>query len=591
MEIPFDITTLENQATASSFSRGEEYYRSRSVYNLTYGEGAFSAKVRGTHIYQVSIYGTRSDPQFHCTCPYDLGGICKHIVAVGLAILNDEAEAIAAYEDAVVIAEYDVKNFPETFRQTSKEIKVQFLQQILSQNTVLQGQFMKYVAPAPPPPVEQPKNSTAYQKTIERTKEEVSVLLESLTFDEQDLFTEEYYDSGYYDDSDDLQERAVTVVQEALEPYQQRIQYLFNQGELTQGMAVLLGVYEGKFGVIEPASDELDVFYDTYSEEIGKVQYDLFHKLFTSLTQVVISPTEVQASVDLLLERHQMYEKSIQESDSPNALYYLKDFEPFFFAVITDEQTARYVQQQLVERDLVDADTAYVMLRVAEQTRDEALWIDTAREFADFEVEIARQLLDKYRQAGQTEDFLQLARQTFQQFPNYIDEYLAAYLSADASPAFYKEVHLYLIQRTHRLDYYQAARPYLSRNERDTLIEAIGKTGADLFYIKLLEIEERYAEILQRVHQRTSSDYGFDKLIEPILHVYPDKCFSILRRKCLKAVELRGRTIYQMIARWLQLMFQIKGHKDATDSLVAQLYHHKPNLPALRDEMKRAGLV
>ena len=240
---------------------------------------------------------------------------------------------------------------------------------------------------------------------------------------------------------------------------------------------------------------------------------------------------------------------------------------------------------------MVDADTAYVMLRVAEQTRDEALWIDTAREFADFEVEIARQLLDKYEQTDQTEDFLQLARQMFKQFPNYIDEYLATHLSVDAAPEFYKEVHLYLIRRTHRLDYYQAVRPHLNHLEKDTLIDAIGKTDADLFYIKLLEAEERYAEILQRVQQRSSSDYGFDKLIEPILHVYPDKCFWILSRKCIKAIEMRGRTVYKMIVRWLELIFQIKGHKEEADALIAQLYHHKPNLPALKDEMRRAGLV
>jgi len=65
--------------------------------HVTYCEeiapGEFEAVVEGTEDYEVRLTFRRNKlKEFSCTCPYDYGNICKHIVAV-LYYLNNENDA------------------------------------------------------------------------------------------------------------------------------------------------------------------------------------------------------------------------------------------------------------------------------------------------------------------------------------------------------------------------------------------------------------------------------------------------------------------------------------------------------------------
>jgi hypothetical protein len=55
--------------------------------------------------------------------------------------------------------------------------------------------------------------------------------------------------------------------------------------------------------------------------------------------------------------------------------------------------------------------------------------------------------------------------------------------------------------------------------------------------------------------------------------------------------EKRGRGTYQKIAEWLVYSKGIEGQGNRVNMLVKELYGHKPNLPALKDELRKAGLV
>jgi len=49
--------------------------------------------------------------------------------------------------------------------------------------------------------------------------------------------------------------------------------------------------------------------------------------------------------------------------------------------------------------------------------------------------------------------------------------------------------------------------------------------------------------------------------------------------------------IYEDIVGKLQLAQKIPGFELQTKELILQLYNHKPNLPALKDEFRIGGLV
>jgi len=87
--------TIRSLATPESFRRGEEYYRSGMVSDIERRGDVLRAEVEGSSYapYQVTIELDESGIiGADCTCPYDWGGCCKHIVAVLLTYIGEREE-------------------------------------------------------------------------------------------------------------------------------------------------------------------------------------------------------------------------------------------------------------------------------------------------------------------------------------------------------------------------------------------------------------------------------------------------------------------------------------------------------------------
>ena len=94
MATDFNLTEgLIRQHTArGSFRRGQEYYRAGAVRSLVRRGGAIEAEVDGSKPwpYHVRIsFDARGVTSAACTCLYDWGGWCKHVVAVLLTFLHE----------------------------------------------------------------------------------------------------------------------------------------------------------------------------------------------------------------------------------------------------------------------------------------------------------------------------------------------------------------------------------------------------------------------------------------------------------------------------------------------------------------------
>ncbi len=83
--------TVRSLASAESFSRGQDYFSSGAVIELERRGDTLLARVEGSGYepYQIVV---RLDEggvlEAACTCPYDWGGYCKHIVATLLACIH-----------------------------------------------------------------------------------------------------------------------------------------------------------------------------------------------------------------------------------------------------------------------------------------------------------------------------------------------------------------------------------------------------------------------------------------------------------------------------------------------------------------------
>jgi uncharacterized Zn finger protein len=83
---------IRRQATGESFRRGENYCRQGTVVSLVRRGDLLQAQVEGSQYepYRVRVtFDAGGITSAACSCPYDGGGWCKHIVATLLACLHE----------------------------------------------------------------------------------------------------------------------------------------------------------------------------------------------------------------------------------------------------------------------------------------------------------------------------------------------------------------------------------------------------------------------------------------------------------------------------------------------------------------------
>src|SRR5919108_1219005 len=198
MNVQLTEEIIRNRASDQSYQKGREYYRSGAIYNPAWqsmaGAVVLTAQSEGSTApsYQLHVEldagGVRSAS---CTCPYDWGGDCKHIVALLLTYLHkpDEFEEQKSVEDLLASME--------------KESLVALITRLVERNPDLYDEIEMAI---PMIGVEKSKSSPAKEKRQTQVSEQ--------TYRKQvrRILKQSRYDGSYYDDwnepayIDDLEE-------------------------------------------------------------------------------------------------------------------------------------------------------------------------------------------------------------------------------------------------------------------------------------------------------------------------------------------------------------------------------------------------
>jgi len=83
---------IKNLCTETSFVGGLEYFQMGNVTDLKQVGNRITDTVEGTKDYTVTIRTGKKTIAATCTCPYDWGGYCKHIVATLIALSENYPE-------------------------------------------------------------------------------------------------------------------------------------------------------------------------------------------------------------------------------------------------------------------------------------------------------------------------------------------------------------------------------------------------------------------------------------------------------------------------------------------------------------------
>lgn len=577
--LPFSLDDVIEQASDSSFKKGVTYYNSGFVGKITRTGNKFEGTIFRTHKYKVAIEIKNNSPYFHCSCPYNYGDICKHKVAFALAILDGKYTGEQKPDEQMT-----TESFKECFKNAETQKKLDFLKQLLDKDSNLQSQFVAFT-----------KSKTANLDAITRVdiseiKENVFDELSSLDFnyivENYDFYHDGYYDDGGYIDS------AYDAIGDVFQTYTGRAKEFIKKGNLLDAFRIILGMYEGSQNLPDLDNDEYSLFDGGYNDKVQEILIENLDALANEITQIAKSDDSIRQIIDLIAQRvnyfHNPPDESKNEDDQP-IKYNLYAFKELFIAMLTNAEVANYLHATIRENNWNRRDMAFVLLKIADTTEDETLWINTAEDFAQFEQEITKQLLEKYKQKNQEDNFNRIAQLAFDKWAYHFDLYLINNLNKEAQKELYLKALRYYVAGKQSINHYKELRNYLTENERKEFVDELGKGFNSIFYIRLLEIEKRHQDILLYAKKQHRNEYHFEEIIAPIANVYPDESYEMIMTKCEYALKSnKNRKTYQQMVKWLKVMQQIESKKTETTQYLKTLYEQR--LPALKDEMKKADL-
>ena len=125
-----DYHSFEDDIHAVVLERGQAYFVAGAVSQLKDTVNGWSALVKGTEEYNVTLSGTDGLDDWICTCPHDHGPVCKHVAAVLYAIKQKINEEFGATVNTMSEAELRKVILGELMRSRSFSSVIASLKEI-----------------------------------------------------------------------------------------------------------------------------------------------------------------------------------------------------------------------------------------------------------------------------------------------------------------------------------------------------------------------------------------------------------------------------------------------------------------------------
>ncbi len=465
--------------------------------------------------------------------------------------------------------------FIKEYKQASSEAKVSFLTHLLHDDKALQLRFLKFIARKPDAhPL--PSLQSFAQLAIQSQKEIGTSLQQvDLQYPDWDNYTPSH--TGYMKEWEQYEDASQQELQAVIEQYQSAaIDDLIEQN-LDRMFAIIFGLFMACRDT--HLDDPVGSFESVNEYLIDTLKYS-FHELCERIDYAIVSDKLIQDVTILILDYCLQY----RADDAA----FLVAVQPPIHALVKKLEDCACVLKQMERTDEMARLLPRVYSSILQGSGDQKKWLAFAKKTAFLDPEIGKDLLQSYHNEKKQKPFSILARKLFYADKHQWASFLQPLLNLKRDKSLYLEVHLHLIKSESNFEMYQSIRPELSIQQVNKLVDEIWDMK---FMVLILESEKRYEDIKQLV-RKNNDHYSFSEIITPILNIYPKYCFQILKRLIYKQLDNeRGRSAYRRIVKKLILCRQISGYEKSTDKLILDVYQYNSRLSALRDEMRKEGLI
>lgn len=467
-------------------------------------------------------------------------------------------------------------NFEESFAKTTDEIKIAFLKELLDHNHGLQKQFLDYISV---PDEADAEEEIPPREHIMEFASDFREELEALDFEDTDWENYTPRHAGYIPEYEAIEHMAEDLVDEEFEMVKSGILGSLEEGQIDIALYQYAGAY------IACITATIDDPYEALPDHTAYFLHSLKEiekYMLIELKKAVVSKGIVIAFTKALFQEY------VLGSEEEEKL--LKFFEPVLMTLCSGKDIAISIENLLSQYIIPGSELPQLMMKIHALKGDTHAWLEEGESLLLEDKTVAEDLLQHYLNTS-TRDFLRTAKNIFynSSFRDDFLEFFYTNVDKNQAPGFYKENLKVLVDKTRKAEYYKELREMMTPEEKETFISQYEKMCPD-FYTQILAIENRHGEILKLLKQDNILR-DFISIIQRILHVYPDESFNMLKAKCLKTIKNeRGRHAYQRIIEYLKLTASIAEKQNEVTKLVDDLYNWTPRLPALRDELKKAGL-
>lgn len=469
-------------------------------------------------------------------------------------------------------------DFKNIYKKATEETKLKFLNAIIKYNDGLQQEFLNFAK----------QNETItdddagaqfdlFQKKIIIQRETYLTRFENVDMENPDWESYQPPHSGYIEEWEQYQQATEQEFERVFQEFRTSAIEVLIEHDIVTLMAGSIGIYEAaKEAKIEDPYESFSDVNEYLTEELVRIIRDLSEKIKKS----AVPGYKVTRIISFFLK--------YSDKKHVDGLLFFKHIEPLLLALSDKSDKPETILAFIDASKAGRKNFPQLVSLLLKNSGDEEQWHETAKQFYQTDNEVAKQLLDYYLKNAE-DAFVRIANELFDRDKHFWSAWLESKISLELDKTLFFKVFYQLTISRKEIRYYNRIRELLTPSDFEQLLTEI---KWDLvFVVKILEVEKKFEKIRQIVEDNPDS-WDYEDIIRPILMIFPGFCFNNIKEKAEKALQTkRGRSTYQWVASLLKLTAAIPGYQPQNSALITTLYNHKPNLPALRDEFRKAGLI
>ncbi len=472
-------------------------------------------------------------------------------------------------------------SFNKLFEQTENSIKIEFLKSILTEHPSLRKMFLEYIPEVAPDIHDKNINISDFTKKVNVLFKSFMESIEALNFEDFDWENYIPPHSGYMEEWEACDSIAEQKIEDAFGGFEEILLENLLQGNLIEIMIDILAFYRAATDAkINNPYDVLESVNDYLIDTKLRDWVDFATK------KIKVTPLSDENIINTIMLFFKYFDSQMQ--GSAKSIHFFENFLIALINKISNKSTIPKLDK-ITSIDITNFPS--FANAVIKNTGSLADWENIALHLYLVNKQIAEELLDYYTKTKQHKKYLKTAKKLFTDDKTYWCITIQKSISTKDDQQFYIDVNLQCSTTTSKVKYYKNVKELISSDEKDSFIKN-SKYNTELKALIFKE-DGDYEKIKPLIKSLDSLWNSAEKILDTIKDIYPAFVFKkILQHiNSLMSDSNRNRHSYVTIANWLKYANQIPEQKDKTMKLTTKLFNHKPNLPALKDEFRKAGII